>query len=73
MTADLNEPTMDWFCEDIPVIGPDEHPRKLFILESDDRQHPVLMKTHKDIRLHERAMQFFQVLKGVIRTNTVGP
>jgi hypothetical protein len=56
------------FDEDIQVIASKQRPRKITVRGTDGHQYAFLLKSHEDLRVDERAIQFFSLMNSYLRT-----
>jgi len=54
------------FDKNIRVFNSKQHPRRINIYGSDDKEHPFLLKGHDDLRQDERVMQLFQLINTLL-------
>eukprot|EP00924_Labyrinthula_sp_SR-Ha-C_P000845 augustus_masked-scaffold_7-processed-gene-5.10-mRNA-1 protein AED:0.32 eAED:0.32 QI:0/-1/0/1/-1/1/1/0/1963 len=52
-------PRLTKFLTKVEVIGSKQRPKKIFVLATDGKEYPFLLKGHEDLRLDERMMQLF--------------
>ena len=54
------------FSRKLTVLNSKQHPRKIVIYGSDEKEYPFLLKGHEDIRQDERVMQLFGLVNTLL-------
>lgn len=54
------------FSPELPVLTSKQHPRKLCIYGSDEKDYHFLLKGHEDLRQDERVMQLFSLVNKLL-------
>ena len=63
--------TIQLICNTIDVFNSKQRPKRLTIVGSDGCEYFYLIKGREDLRLDERAMQFFSLINAMIRSQIV--
>jgi FKBP12-rapamycin complex-associated protein len=54
------------FSRTLTVLNSKQHPRRIVIYGSDEKEYPFLLKGHEDIRQDERVMQLFGLINTLL-------
>jgi FKBP12-rapamycin complex-associated protein len=54
------------FSSKLSVLNSKQHPRRIVIYGSDEKDYPFLLKGHEDIRQDERVMQLFGLINALL-------
>ena len=54
------------FSKNIQILNSKQHPRKIVIIGSDNKEYPFLLKGHDDLRQDERVMQLFRLINTLL-------
>lgn len=63
--------TIQLVCNSVDVFNSKQRPKRVTIVGSDGVEYFYLLKGREDLRLDERAMQFFSLINAMIRTQIV--
>ncbi|KRX06464.1 Rapamycin-binding domain [Pseudocohnilembus persalinus] len=66
-----NKPIVKIACfqPKLPVLSSKQHPRRLFIYGTDNKQYGFLLKGREDLRQDERVMQLFALVNRLLHNN----
>ena len=57
------------FAPTLNVLSSKQHPRKMCIYGSNEKEYHFLLKGHEDLRLDERVMQLFKLVNKLLCQN----
>ena len=57
------------FSPILPVLASKQHPRKLFVYGSDEKEYHFLLKGHEDLRQDERVIQLFSLVNRLLNND----